>query len=140
MPTGSLVQIVQFSTTSTITTTSTSLVATSFIGSITPQFSTSKILVMINGGHSDYTAGNASGSSTLYRQIASGGYSSLGYSNIFDVLVSGTSYGWARSLSFLDSPATTSTINYQPYISTNTNTYYYNISPVLMTMTLMEIR
>ena len=57
LPTGSVLQVVQFSTNSTVATTSTSFVTTGFSASITPTASTSRILILVSAMlYSDTTA------------------------------------------------------------------------------------
>ncbi len=117
MPTGSVIQTVQTVKTDTFTTTSSSYVdVTGLSVSITPSSASSKILVLfqINGsqnvgagrasvkllrGSTVIDAGDASGS----RTPALGGFSSADVS-IPSAPVSGT---------FLDSPATTSSVTYK---------------------------
>jgi hypothetical protein len=136
--TGAVLQVVQSTLSTTVTTTSTSFVATGLIASITPKFSTSKILVSLAGGTTTYdAAGNLA--TRIYRQIASGSYVGIGGNEFFSL--SGVSYGYAHSLCYLDSPATTSVINYQPYIfSSGSNLYFnYAVTSGVVSLTLMEI-
>jgi hypothetical protein len=141
MPTGSVLQVVQAALSSTITTSSTSYVATGLIASITPKFSTSKILATVNGGITTYGTAEIL-LSRIYRQIASGSYAGIG--GVEAISLAGSAYLYPHSLSWLDSPATTSTVNYQPYFaSSGGNLVYYNYygGAILgqVTLTLMEI-
>ena len=137
---GAVLQVVQAQLSTTLTTTSASYVATGLIASITPKFSTSKILVNLNGGTTTYDATTALGTK-IYRQIASGSYVAIGGAEYFSL--SGVAYGYTHSLSQLDNPATTSTVNYQPYVYTATagNGAYFNYSVTggIVSLTLMEI-
>lgn len=140
-PTGSVLQVVQATISTTVTTTSTSFVATGLIASITPKFSTSKILVSLNGGTTTY---DASGNLTtrLYRQIASGSYTAIGGNEFFALGgTGGLAYGYPHSLCYLDSPATTSVVNYQPYINSTGSNLYFNYANTggVVSLTLMEI-
>jgi hypothetical protein len=146
LPTGSIVQVVSTNfSPSTISTTSTSLVATGLIASITPQFSSSRILFNLSGGHTDYSGSSSPQMfGSLYRQIASGGYSTLNY---FEWMLFGGGgiYGWPHAWQYYDSPNTTSTVYYQPYFCTNSsNTAYFNYASGAnsgqINITLMEIR
>jgi hypothetical protein len=139
--TGAVLQVVQSSISVSVNTTSTSYVATGLIASITPKFSTSKILVTLNGGITTYGAADIL-LTKLYRQIASGSY--VGIGGVETINLSGVAYLNPHSLSWLDSPATTSVVNYQPYFSSNAgNTMYFNYSGGALlgqpTLTLMEI-
>jgi hypothetical protein len=139
--TGAVLQVVQSSISSTITTSSTSYVASTLIASITPKFSTSKILVTLNGGITTYSAGDIM-YTRIYRQIASGSYAGIG--GVECLNLAGVSYLTPHSLSWLDSPATTSVVNYQPYFASNGGTtvyfnYYAGGLTGQPTVTLMEI-
>jgi hypothetical protein len=136
---GQVLQVVQASISTTQSTSSTSFVATSLIASITPKFSTSKILVTLNGGVPTYSAADQM-ISQIYRQIASGSYGAIGGAEGMNL--GGTSYLNPHSLSWLDSPATTSVVNYQPYFrSIGGGLIYFNYLPLngQPTLTLMEI-
>jgi hypothetical protein len=142
LPTGSVLQVVQAALSSTITTTSTSYVASGLIASITPKFSTSKILATVNGGITTYGAGGDILLSRIYRQIASGSYAGIGGVEALSLV--GSAYLYPHSLSWLDSPATTSTVNYQTYFASSSgNLVYYNYYGGAIlgqpTLTLMEI-
>jgi hypothetical protein len=137
LPTGSVLQVVQTSISTNVYTTSTSFVATGLIASLTPKFSTSKILVTLNGGFPTYNAGVLV-ISQIFRQIASGSYGGIG--GLEQMSIQGVAYGVPHSLSWLDSPATTSTVNYQPYFKGSDATgAYFNYTPGIPTLTLMEI-
>jgi hypothetical protein len=141
LPAGSVLQVVQAALSSTITTASTSYVATGLIASITPKFSTSKILVTLNGGITTYASGDIM-LTRIYRQIASGSYAGIGGVEAMNLI--GVGYLYPHSLSWLDSPATTSVVNYQPYfLSNGGTTVYFNYSSGgfagQATVTLMEI-
>ena len=147
VPAGSVLQVVQASTNSNLSTTSSSFVASGLTLSITPTFSTSKILVSLSGGQFRFTSsgGNGEGWVQLWRNIGGGGYSSvggLGSTDIQEILINYTNSTVAipHSLMYLDSPATTSSITYQPYFkSANGQQVYYNLGSVITYITLMEI-
>ena len=136
---GSVLQVVQSTSSLSISTTSTSFVSTGLIASLTPKFSTSKVLVFLNGGSTTYDA-NGNLQTAIYRQIASGGYSSI--TNIGQINLAGASYGYSHSMAYLDSPATTSTVYYQPYMKSGggQNMYFNYVSANgVVVLTLMEI-
>jgi hypothetical protein len=139
LPTGSVLQVVQNTISTTVQSASSSYVATGLITSITPKFSTSKILVSLNGGTTTYDSGSLM-YSRLYRQIASGSYSAIGGTELMSL--QGVAYGYPHSLCYLDSPATTSTVNYQPYYyAVNGTGVYFNYQATggIVSLTLMEI-
>jgi len=148
---GSVLQVVQTTTTSITSTTSTTYQASALIGTITPKFSTSKILLSITGGDVYTNNSGVAGDVKIYRQINSGGYS---------VMISSATarqdYGFygpnsailvPHSFMYLDSPATTTAVNYQPYYRVNPDgtagTFSFNVGyfgyPGIVTLTLMEI-
>lgn len=140
LPTGSVLQVVQATYTAYDSTTSTAYVPSGLNASITPNFSTSKILVYVcTNGYTD--AANLQMNMTIYRNatnlIAQGEgviYSSSGAVQA------------PYSLLYLDSPATTSSTTYTPYFKNTGNsagTVYFNIphagGQTTATIVLMEI-
>jgi hypothetical protein len=140
LPAGSVLQVVNATTLSSTSTTSSSFVATSVAVSITPKFATSKILIMHNG------VANIQGSAvwvfyTLYRG-ATNLYASGSQSAIGGALVAGSSDAQIPvSVIYLDSPATTSSTTYTIYIknSNGSSTARYNADGWLTTITALEI-
>ena len=144
LPTGSVLQVVQATTVSTSSTGSGTAVTTGFSASITPTSSTSKILILLSACM-DSNVTNGQPNLTVYRgstNLANTGGNQMSLS---------TTYGASsriitnNSVSYLDSPATTSSTTYTVYFfntgsaatiifnapnANNTNT---------ATLTLMEI-
>ena len=125
-PAGAVLQVVQtFDSSSTgyfSTTTTGSMVATGFSVSITPLFSTSKVLILLSGNM--YMSSAGSYGASIYRNSTnlSTGNSPSGFNVAY--ISSGTS-GGAMNLSVLDSPATTSATTYQVYIAGTAGTTYF---------------
>jgi hypothetical protein len=140
---GAVLQVVQTVTNSTYSVNSTSMTATGFIGTITPTSASSKILVSINGGQFRYspTAGQEM-QEQLYRSIGGGAYSII-VGDLIEIVIAPSNGILAipHSFVYLDSPATTSSVSYQPYLKSNAGpvTTYFNLASVYVTMTLMEI-
>ena len=137
LPAGSVLQVVNATYNTQSTTTSTSPVATGLTASITPKFSTSKILVLINCDTGVVASGNG-----VIVQLWRGG------SSIFAVAPASayiTVAGLAQnnstaSANYLDSPATTSSTAYTVYFATvNAGTAFFCINSNQSTLTLMEI-
>ena len=127
MPAGHIIQVVENTTSSTISTTSTSLGATGHIVSITPKFANSKLIISLFGGEQSYSGSEIIvGHINLYRQLTGGSYTDIG--QICENTTSGNIYGMTHGSELVDtSHNTTSAINYQPYIKTGSGkTYYYN--------------
>ena len=125
---GVVLQVVSATNTTNTSTSSTSYVATNLTASITPKFSTSKILVNVNGGL--YGAAIA----TIYRNSTDICVTGQGF-----MVISGGSNQNSVSTSYLDSPATTSATAYTVYLKAVSSTPYWNLSSSQCTITLMEI-
>jgi len=143
MPAGHVIQMQSTTTTSSITVTATSLTASGLVVSITPKFANSNLLITITGGEQTYSAsGVLTGVTHLYRQLTGGSYADLS-GQLCEQSMGGSDssdYGHSHSSEFIDTTHnTTSAINYQPYIKTNTGTYYFNYSPTVLTLRVMEI-
>ena len=112
LPAGSVVQVINATTTTATSTTSSSFVATLLTASITPRSASNKILVQVTGPI-DSAATNSQANGTIYRgaTILSG---AGGFTNIFSN--SGRIIG-SLAMTHLDSPATTSSTTYTVYIS-----------------------
>ena len=138
---GNVIQVLQVeNTVPVIGTSSTSFTATGHIISITPKFSSSKLLVSITGGQLTYQSSPDTIRARLYRKIGTGSYSDqIGEYQRTNL---SSSYGLSHSFSYLDSPSTSSTVYYQPYIRSNSgNIVYYDYSSVDTNamLTVMEI-
>jgi hypothetical protein len=111
---GVVLQVVSFSTPTATTTTSTSYVSTALTVSITPKFSTSKILVTASG-NLDCSTALTQVVSTIYRNstnlVVSGAFGmGLAYSDNSRLQAPVT-------MQVLDSPATTSSTSYTVYVA-----------------------
>ena len=115
-----------YSTQTMSITTSGTLVASGFTLPITPTASTSKILIMYTStiGSTSSNAG-VGGNVQMYRKIGGGSYGFIGgsYNNYWNTTATYIAY---QQLSFtilyIDSPATTSQVIYQPYFNLNCGT------------------
>ena len=136
MPAGYAVQMQSTTTTATISTTSTSLVASGLIVAIAPKFSTSKILINLTGGNLNWSGGENDQEINMYRQLSGGNYADIGL--IADVHQD-SSYGLQHSSELIDSPNTTNTINYQPYFKTSAQATFFSNNSVNLTLRVMEI-
>ena len=121
LPAGSVLQVVQSTTNSSQTmsiTTSATLVASGFTCSITPTSASSKILVFYSSTFGSTSGNNGVwGEVQLYRKIGSGSFSTTSalYQNYWNVSSYLTYQQLSFTLTYLDSPATTSAVVYQPY-------------------------
>ena len=114
---GGIIQILQGSTNNRVETSSQSFVATNLSATITPRRSDSKVFIMISGDCNTNADDNAI-FITIYRSIGGGTFANIGDST----------YGFAMaksyaarlhscvSINYLDSPSTTSSVEYKVYI------------------------
>jgi hypothetical protein len=132
---GQVLQVVNATYSTQVSTTSSSYVTAGLTASITPKFSTSKILVLISGTGQASANGNAK--FIIYRNGTTGLTST--FQN--DIENPSTVYGLAVpiNLSSIDSPATTSSTSYTLYFLTNSGTAYSQINGATSSITLMEI-
>ena len=109
LSTGKLLQVQNFTTTTSITTTSTSFASTILTDQITPSSTSSKILIFVNGGRSSYQTSASEGAQSLYVSVGGGGYSEV-VSMMESHRNSGADgYGKpATSFNYLHSPSTVS--------------------------------
>ena len=132
---GGIIQIVQTVKQDQFTTSSTSYVdVTGMSATITPKFSTSKILVMV------MTTVQQTGTRTRFdiHNSTSGGRISGSTNGMQGA--EGTSINLPCHMSFLHSPATTSATTYKvQMLNTGGSTSYFNASTHTGTMTLMEV-
>jgi hypothetical protein len=142
LPTGSVLQVVQFGTATPFSTTSTSPTSTGFTQSITPSSASSKVLIIASSVLGVPTTGT-NGNVNLYRNTTA----LVSTSNPNYVTYGAAAYN-ANSFTavYLDSPATTSSTSYTLYAWINgaATTIYVGArqdggSPVYTTITLMEI-
>jgi len=133
---GHVLQVVQGSFTGVSSTTSTSMVSTSLNASITPTSSSSKILVLVAGTTASNTL-NAASLVTIYR-----GATNLASNNQFAFHgnpVSGLNNWESLSMTYLDTPSTTSSTTYTVYLQSTSGTAYFGTGSNTNTITLLEI-
>jgi len=138
MPTGSVIQVVQSTYSSTGSNSTTTYANTGLAVTITPQFSTSKILIFTN------LMGVFSGGVTgvfAFQQILRASTSIVTFDHITGY-VSSANGGSCSSFMYLDSPSTTSSTTYTLQICRNSagGNINWNNDGQTSTMTAMEIR
>ena len=137
MPAGSVLQVVNVTTSLSSSTTSASYVDTGLSLSITPSFTTSKILAMVTQViQTDSTAAAAGFQLLRNATVASEWVSSaLGYG------FNATSYNTFTGVNYLDSPATISAITYKTQFkrTNGSGTVYLSLNSPYHSLTLMEI-
>jgi hypothetical protein len=133
MPTGSIIQVASATLSGSFSTGSTTATASGLTVTITPQFLNSKIFITSCLGWTHKGGGSAVGPIAyhyVYRQINAGGYSNLQLITVQGSMSNGTNggdvFGGSIAYSYVDSPATTTAVNYQIYMKTDssgTNVY-----------------
>jgi hypothetical protein len=132
---GHVIQVVNGTYNTQESYTTTSFLPSSFARSITPTSVSSRVLV--TGSINIYHVANAYNVITVYRNNSVNlGSASWGFGVIYGS--SGDRFGQV-SFSFLDSPASTSSVTYTIYRRVTTGTGYINLNTETSTMTLMEI-
>jgi len=129
-----VIQVVQSTSTGQASTTSTSFVTTGLSVTITPQSTTSKILVTFSGV--PFTSSTNYGYYTIYRNSTNlAGGSTTAFSEC-----STSQVGTNASFTFLDSPSTTSATTYTVYFKASSGTVYWNDgTTTVSTITAQEI-
>ena len=129
---GGVIQVVNATYSTSVSTGGNTFIDTGLTATITPKFSTSKILVIF-GGNTFASASTANAKLAIYR-----GGSQL--TQTVAVYNGGSNIGASTSMVYLDSPATTSSTTYTIYASTNTGTIYLSQDNAsLYGITLLEI-
>ena len=132
MPTGSILQVVQTATSIFTSTTSATFASTGLSAAITPTSSTSKILVLVMANY--YGTGYQT-QATIYRD-------STNLAGANGMLMLNSSGFWSPlHMSYLDSPATTSSTTYAVYWRTTTGStnYFGGDGSQTITITLLEV-
>ena len=109
---GGIIQVLQGSTNNRLETSSQSFVATNLSATITPKFNTSKVFIMISGDCNTNADDNEM-YITIYRDSTNIGDSSYGFANAASY--EGRLHS-AVSINYLDSPSTTSSVEYKVYV------------------------
>ena len=139
---GSVIQTVQTNYSTEVTTTGTTWVTSGLTASITPKFSTSKILVIANIGCFWLADASKNGVLTIYRGSTNLSPAGTALLNGFGALRSdGGSVQSNETMVYLDSPATTSSTTYTVYFANFYNGFTVGVqhNGAVSTMTLMEI-
>jgi hypothetical protein len=138
LPAGSVIQVVNATTSTPTTITTSAFTATALTASITPKFSTSKILVF-GQIYVSISASTAQPVITLYKGSSAVFGNSYGFGDIYTA-----SGGYSEAIlafSFLDSPATTSNTTYTIYGKNGSglnSTAFGDVNRIAV-ITLMEI-
>jgi hypothetical protein len=138
-PAGSVLQVVNATYNTVVSTSSASFVDGGLSASITPSNSSNKIFALVNIARSDSTAADRDMYFTIYRDLTNlGGGSAVA---LCYVNVVSSRFLLPVSMSVLDSPATTSATTYKVYfLTTSGGAVSMNNAAANSTITLMEIK
>jgi hypothetical protein len=142
LPSGSVLQVVSTVNSTSYSGTSGAEVYTGMSASITPKYSTSKILVIFATNQSLSTPTNNAAAVFLLRRGTSTGATLMTQTRVGAYRGGGLiQVGSAMTLSVLDSPATTSAVIYGIFESNidGTNTWELNQSGGISNLTILEI-
>jgi len=131
--TGSVLQVVTNTTTSQVSTSSTSFVSATLAVSITPSSTSSKVFVIVTSAAQGSTTNSLY--FTIYRGATNLGGASLGMA----LFSNGNGNEFPFSMSYLDSPSTTSSTTYTVYFRTNTGSVFFGENNMVTSITAMEI-
>jgi len=135
---GVVLQVVQTTLTGAVTYSSpTSFTATNLTASITPKFSTSKILILMSYSMYNGSTGNSC-NATIYKN----GSTNISPNASQGFMISYINSGNVKcpfTISYLDSPATTSSTSYTCYVKTSAGNMDFGDGQGCGTVTLMEI-
>jgi hypothetical protein len=138
---GSVLQVVQGTTSSGTSTTSTNFGTTGLTATITPKFSTSKILIIVSLSTQITNNGGSAGLGLAVYRNGSSVYSDpAAYASMYMGTVSGANPRTRLPLNYLDSPSSTSSTTYAIYFN-SFNGQVSQVNPDGQTsfITLMEI-
>jgi hypothetical protein len=138
LPVGSVLQVVSSAYSTEVTNSTFTWADTNLTATITPKFSTSKILVLVNQGCLAIDTNNTGVGLQLLR--AGSNISTFGYYIAFNP-TGPANYDAYASLSYLDSPATTSATIYKTQFRSEQNNARARVQAgnTMSTITLLEI-
>jgi hypothetical protein len=138
LPAGSVLQVVNATTGTAVSTNTTTLIDTGLTATITPKFASSKILVMVDQS----SVGKQNGDERVKIALLRGSTQIALLTELaaYNAVAQNNNIG-SVTISYLDSPATTSATTYKTQFSTinGVGTAHVQWNPSLSTITLMEI-
>ena len=134
---GVVLQVVNATFSASFSTASSTFVTTGYAVTITPKFSTSKIIILTAGGMVATAGTGNQPVFTIYRGAVNIGDSSVGLCEYLNA--SGGSLQSPLFVSTIDSPATTSATTYTIYQRQKSGTSYINQDSCITNLIAMEI-
>jgi hypothetical protein len=139
LPIGSVLQVVQGTTSTEVSSSSSTFADTGLSASITPSSASSKILVLISHGTINKSSANGSNRMTIRIVRGETTLTTPGSGILFTATAINNRTGW--SYNYLDSPSTTSSTTYKTQFMSNDSTSAVDVQTnnTPSTITLMEI-
>jgi hypothetical protein len=140
MPTGSVIQVVQGTTTTSATNSTTTYADTGLTATITPTSSSSKILVVISHTNNYKTVGSSGNG--LFLNLCRNGSQIIQFASELNYTASVSANYFASCFNYQDSPATTSATTYKTQFknAVAASTVGVQANDNMSTITLMEIK
>tara|TARA_X000001382_G_C3104559_1_gene157828 strand:- start:238 stop:726 length:489 start_codon:yes stop_codon:yes gene_type:complete len=136
---GKIGQVQSASFATNISTTSTSFTTSGVTDSITLSSTSSKVLILVNGGRSSFSGGECEGTNKLYYKVGSGSDSAIIDIKVAENVQSGSYAKTSCSFNYLHSPSSTTALTYTVYFKTNANTYFLSSDSSPINITLIEV-
>lgn len=138
-PTGAVIQVVNASTTTGVTSSTTSYADTTLTATITPKFTTSKILVLISHTNNYKTAGSSG--NALFLNLCRNGSQIIEFASELSYTATALGSYFASCFNYQDSPATTSATTYKTQLKNAlaAGTVAVQANSNMSTITLLEI-
>jgi len=138
LPAGSVLQIVQGTTTTEVTSTTSSYIDTGLTATITPSSASNKVLVIVTHGE---ISKNADASARLAMRLVRGATTISQFASGLAYINSAVTGRASPSITYLDSPATTSATTYKTTAANPDASGSINIqnNSSMSTITLLEI-
>jgi hypothetical protein len=138
-PTGAVIQVVNASTTTGVTSSTTSYADTTLTATITPKFTTSKILILISHTNNYKTAGSSG--NALFLNLCRNGSQIIEFGAELGYTATALGLYFASCFNYQDSPATTSATTYKTQLknAVAAGTVAVQANGNMSTITLLEI-
>jgi len=136
---GQVLQVVQGTTTVSVTSSTTSYADTGLTATITPKFATSKILVLISHTNNYKTSGSSGNG--LFLNLCRNGSQIIQFASELNYTATATGNYFASCFNYQDSPATTSATTYKTQFKNQAAASNVGVQANgnMSTITLMEI-
>jgi len=140
LPSGTILQVVQGSSSTQLNTNTNTWVQTNITASITPRSSTSKIFAICSGNWNSQTNSAGPAGCSIFRDGTNLGNSQYGLNWMY--MTAGSDIHFPLTMSIVDSPATTASVTYDVRVRSNfsgTGNARWNYASTPIYIILMEV-